>query len=82
MDVRIADLDWAERFNLLDALEGRAEPVNDRVKAAAARQVTDEMAARAEGMGVKVRNSDGERVAFARRPGGSSARPTARSCSP
>ncbi len=67
VDARLGELDREQRFNLEDALEGRAKPKDAAVRQAfeAVRGITDEIAAEAAGLGVLVKDFSGRKTPFA-----------------
>jgi 2'-5' RNA ligase len=69
VDAKLNKISREERWNLLDTLEGRADPMNKRVLDAyrVARSLSDEIADEAENLDVMIRKSNGERVPFTRR---------------
>lgn len=69
-DLKLSKLTKAERFQLLDALEGRKPPASDRVREAfeGVRELTDAIADVAEGLQVQVKQGIGKpRKQFQRR---------------
>lgn len=61
VDARLGKLNRAQRFNLLDVLEGHAEPMDAQVQQAflVSRQLLDEIAQEAEALEVRVRGRQG-----------------------